>query len=104
VAESRSTKIGGTADLTHHLSANRKKEPRKQPAEAALELGILDGGHVAGARTPSYKVALDKHSLSELGDRLASAEPVDCYFTHFVPSEVLVRFDEAEEEARVVAS
>ncbi len=35
---------------------------------------------------------------------LASAEPVDCVFTHFLPDHFFVRFDEAEEEARLVAS
>ncbi len=104
VSESRSARTGDTADLTYSLSAKRNKQSRSQGPEAALDLGIPAGSFGIDAWPPTYKVTVDRNSLSELGEELAAAEPVDCHFMHFLPNRLLVRFDEAEEEASLVAS
>ena len=105
VSESHSTRIGDTGDLTYHLSARKNRASSTNvPSEVLPNLGIPAADDGSGARPPSYKVALDRNSLGELAEQLAAAEPVDCHFTHFLPDRLLVRFDEAEEEARLVAS
>jgi predicted ATPase len=51
-----------------------------------------------------YDVALDEGSLEELREELTSAEAVGCLFRHFLPERLSVRYDEAEEQARLIAS
>ena len=51
-----------------------------------------------------YDVTLDPVSQRELRNELTSAVPVGCFFNHFLPSRLTVRFDEAEEEASSIAT
>ncbi len=105
VSESHSTRVGDTGNLTYHLSARRNRSSGTNvPSEGVLDLGVHAADNGTDTRPPNYKVAMDRNSLSELAEQLAAAEPVDCHFTHFLPDRLLVRFDEAEEEARLVAS
>ncbi len=98
-----SARTGDATDLTYSLFARRNKRLGAQGPEAALDLGIPTESFGTDSQQPTYKVTLDRNSLNELGEELAAAEPVDCHFTYFLPDRLLVRFDEAEEEARLVA-
>ncbi len=104
VSETRDRRTGHTANLTYHLAARRTGRSGRVPAENGSGTGAFHGGDEPGTHTPDYRVKLDRSSLDELREELASAEPVDCVFAHFLPDHLLVQFDEAEEEARLVAS
>ncbi len=104
VCETQDRKTGHTVDLTYRLAARRTGRSGREPEENGSRAGLFDGSDEVGTRTPDYRVKLDRSSLDELRAELTSAEPVDCAFTHFLPDQLLVRFDEAEEEARLVAS
>jgi predicted ATPase len=47
-----------------------------------------------------YDIALDKDSLEELREELATAEPVGCVLRHFLPDRLFVRVNIVEEIAR----
>lgn len=50
----------------------------------------------------NFQVSFDSGSLRELQEVFALVEPVGCMLYHFLPGELLVRYDEAEQDVKII--
>lgn len=58
----------------------------------------------AAKEPTSYAINFDTGTLEDIGEEMAQAYPTGCRLRQFLPSSVIVRFNQSEEEARVVVS
>lgn len=86
------------AGIRARLAAKRSESEKLQ------HLHVPQPDSEAVLASLDYDVTLDNVSQRELRDELTSAEPVGCSFNHFLPSRLTVLFDEAEEEASLIAT
>jgi hypothetical protein len=77
---------------------------RRAGTEKVQKLHVPQPDNAEILSSLDYDVTLDPVSQRELRNELTSAVPVGCFFNHFLPSRLTVRFDEAEEEARSIAT
>jgi predicted ATPase len=96
--ELESVSLEAGVESASRLIVSRSVQPNKVQT---LGIGELANINPAGLE---YDVNLDENSLEEIGHKFSSAEPVGCNFRHFIPSSLVVRFDQVEREARRMAT
>ena len=83
-------------------------------SESKSELSINRGDFVRGEleieddsierESFNFDVTMNEESLTEIHERFASAEPIGCTLSHFLPRTLTIKYKLAEEEARQITS
>jgi len=85
-------------DLQSSITVNRSTQ-----ADKLTPYGISDLENDIARLSLDLDVTLDEEALKEIRDDLASAEPTGCLLRHFLPTQLTIRFNVVEEEARTIA-
>ncbi len=86
------------SDLQSAITVSRSAQTDK-----LTPFGMSDLENDMARLSLDLDVALDDEALEEIRQDLASAEPTGCLLRHFLPSQITVRFNVVEEEARTIA-
>src|ERR1019366_1932637 len=93
------------SDQITGISISRERPPSDRASDLTpARAPKLDGADELDPASLEYQVQLDAEFVRELHEEIPSALIVGCDFRHFLPSNLIIRFDQVEQEARLLLS